>query len=109
MSQSEKIAKLNDKLRRTLQGGEVVFTSGLSAIAFFNQKDIILQKVAECDYFTEDNDPYGERDFGVIYWLKRKLFWKIDYYDLDMLYHSDNPADPAKTRRVLTVMLAEEY
>jgi len=38
-----------------------------------------------------------------------KLFWKIDYFDLAGEFGSEDPTDPKKTLRVLTVMLAEEY
>jgi hypothetical protein len=39
----------------------------------------------------------------------QKIFWKIDTYDLDMQAMSPNPANPAVTHRVLTIMLASEY
>jgi hypothetical protein len=59
--------------------------------------------------FSEDNDPYGERDFGAFEVGGVKLLWKIDYYDLDLCMASPDPADPAITRRVLTLLLAQDY
>jgi len=31
------------------------------------------------------------------------------YYDKELQYGSENPADPAVTTRILTLMLASEY
>ena len=61
------------------------------------------------DAFTEDNDPHGEHDFGAFDHAGHRIFWKIDYYDQSLEFGSENPADPAKTTRVLTIMLADEY
>ena len=56
------------------------------------------------------NDPYNEHDFGAFSQEGvGKIFWKIDYYDAAMKYGSEDPADPTKTTRVLTIMLASEY
>jgi hypothetical protein len=37
------------------------------------------------------------------------ILWKIDYFDLDLVYRSPDPADGLVTARVMTVMLAHEY
>jgi uncharacterized protein DUF3768 len=65
--------------------------------------------VQRFDAFTDDNDPHGEHDFGALDLAGRRLFWKIDYYDLHLRHGSDDPANPDVTRRVITLMLAEEY
>jgi Protein of unknown function (DUF3768) len=55
------------------------------------------------------NDPHGEHDFGSFEYSGQTIFWKIDYYDMRLKWGSPDPADPAVTRRVLTILLAEEY
>jgi hypothetical protein len=37
------------------------------------------------------------------------IFFKIDHYDRQLSAHSPDPADPDVTRRVITIMLAEQY
>jgi Protein of unknown function (DUF3768) len=37
------------------------------------------------------------------------IMFKIDYFDQNLSMHSPDPADPAVTQRVITIMLAEEY
>ncbi|WP_010542882.1 DUF3768 domain-containing protein [Sphingomonas elodea] len=65
--------------------------------------------VSGYDAFTEDNNPDGERSFGDFDWQGVRCDWKIDYYDWEMDCISDNPADPAATCRVLTILRVDEY
>jgi hypothetical protein len=58
------------------------------------------------DAFTPDSDPYGEHNFGSFEHNGIRVFWKIDYYDRNLEYGSEDPSDPAQTTRVLTIMLA---
>lgn len=103
-----KIRGLNDEFRNTLLGGRVVLTHGVAALGA-NGIDGIMQAVRTFSNFTPDNDPYGEHDFGSCSWSLHRIFWKIDYYDVALKYGSPDPADPALTTRVLTIMLATEY
>lgn len=70
---------------------------------------LAIEAVRRFDDFNQDNDPYGEHDFGSLNVAGHSLFWKIDYYDPSLTFGSSDPANPAVTRRVLTVMLASEY
>jgi len=71
--------------------------------------DHILSEVRNYNDFTPDNDPFSEHDFGSIQFGEKTIFWKIDYYDLDLHMHSPDPSVSAVTARILTIMLAEEY
>jgi Protein of unknown function (DUF3768) len=106
---TEKIANQNDFLRMTFLNGEILITSGISALPENVQAEI-LTAVRTFDAFTPDNNPYGERDFGAFDHPEAgKVFWKIDYYDPTMTKGSEDPSDPTQTRRVLTILLASEY
>lgn len=104
-----RIAELNDQLRTTFLTGRVLLTEGIADLPA-NVQSAIVEKVKNFDAFSPDNDPYGEHDFGSFDLPEiGKVFWKIDYYDPEYHGHSEDAADPCKTRRVLTIMLACEY
>ena len=105
---SERIQALNDAFRTTFVGGKIMMTPGVDELPDCVKGEALTQ-IVEFDSFTKDNDPYGEHDFGSFGLVGRKFFWKIDYYDLECRFGSEDPADPTKTTRVLTLMLASEY
>ena len=108
ISQSNAIRDLNDTFRHTLTGGMLMLTSGIIALGADAQSRIIAA-VQAFDAFTPDNDPYGEHDFGNLEVDGEKIFFKFDYFDLTHAMHSEDAADPSRTERVLTIMLASEY
>ncbi|WP_280171559.1 DUF3768 domain-containing protein [Agrobacterium pusense] len=103
-----RIRELNDMFRTTWLTGTVLLTSGIQNLQDITQSRIV-EAVQGFDSFTRDNDPHGERDFGAVSIDGYKVFWKIDCYDPTTQYGSENPANPAVTKRVLIIMLAEEY
>ena len=105
---TNRIRELNDKLRSTFTGGRVVMTDGVGALPE-SERAQLLERVRRFDEFTKDNDPHGEHDFGSVELAGQTYFFKLDYYAPDMEGGSEDPADPEKTTRVLTIMLADEY
>jgi len=65
--------------------------------------------VAKFETLTEENDPHGEHDFGAFEIDRKSFFWKIDYYGSMLEFGSEDPADPIKTTRVLTILRSDEY
>src|SRR6266446_5471526 len=102
------IQQLNDAFRTTMTGGRVILTAGVDALPS-DVKAMVIRRVTTFSEFTPENDPHREHDFGSFALNGRKFFWKIDAYDNAMEFGSEDPADPAKTTRVLTIMLADEY
>ena len=84
------IRALNDRFRQSLRGGMLVMTAGVIALGQERQLKI-LEAVARFDSFDEDNDPYGEHDFGALEVEGERLFFKIDYYDQSLSAHSPDP------------------
>ena len=106
----EKIARLNDKARKGLlpRSTKVLLTRMVAALP----EDVVARlyrAVKMFEGFTEDNDPYLERDFGALELEGERYFWKIDYYDRTLRFGAEDPTDTAETMRVLTLMHASEY
>jgi hypothetical protein len=108
IERQQKIATLNDAFRRNFRGGRLMMSVSIATLPS-EVRAMILGKIASFADFDADNDPYGEHDFGSLHVAGNHVFWKIDYFDERMEYGSEDPADPAKTTRVLTIMLADEY
>lgn len=112
------IARLNDALRANLsQPGRnrVVMTTGIAAMIGdvsqfrgFRRRAELMRVVRDFETFTSANDPYGERDMGSFTFEAVSCLWKINYYNADLSVGADDPGDPDRTIRVLTIMLVEE-
>jgi hypothetical protein len=118
-ARASRIARLNDDFRRQAgtafsdrrsAPGRCFMTAGVMALGRQAQAEIFM-RVREFSGFEPGNDPYCEHDFGVIVAPGgEQVFWKIDYFaDAAMEYGADDPGDPKRSFRVLTVMLAAEY
>ncbi len=103
-----RIRDLNDAFRKTLIGGKMVMSASVAALPD-PVKASALAKVAAFDDFTPDNDPHGEHDFLSFELDDHTFFWKCDYYNKEMDGGSEDPADPDKTTRVGTLLLAQDY
>lgn len=105
---TETIAKLNDAFRKA---GKFYAAGSLAQELREKPRQMfaIAKLVQEYSNFTEDNDPYKERDMGSFTHEGKLLYWKIDYYDIDLRWHSPDPADPEVTCRVLTVCYMSDY
>ena len=105
-----RIAEINDEFRVAVltepqKNGRCILTQGVHRLDP-DVKMSILQKVKAFDNFSEGDDPYGERDFGVIEGVPR-VYWKIDYYaDENMEFGAE---DTENAYRVLIIMLADDY
>lgn len=121
---TERVAHLNDEVRRGNDPrARILFTRGVidllaesetaetapHARVAINQRLLMQQIVGAA--IEPGDDPYGERDFGVVKFLDERIFWKIDSYAADgtFSFGSDAPWDASATTRVLTILLPSEY
>ena len=111
------IAAQNDAFRRSILGltpvadapqGQFVMTRGVAALGPDSQLELT-RRVAAFDAFNADSDPQGWHEMGVIDLDGTTVWFKIDLYDVDYIYGSPEPSDPAQTCRVLTLLLPSEY
>lgn len=107
-SKADRIRVLNDNFRTTFVGGQILLTAGAAELPVDLKAELLL-RVKDFTAFDAGNDPHHEHDFGTIDLNGERYFWKIDYYDLDCRFGSEDPSDPAQTTRVMTIMGADEY
>jgi hypothetical protein len=103
-----KIRALNDELRVNGRGGQILLTLGVDGLDH-DRKRQVMDAVRSYNSFSEDNDPYGEHDFGEVEIDTNSVMFKIDYYDLSGRFRSPDPADPARTMRIMTIMFSNDY
>ena len=117
-----RIRELNDQLRQVpfdTRLGQVVLTTAVADFLrsapellpkeWLARRLFLLRALAAFDAFDETNDPTEEHHFGLFEVWDRTFFFKIDYYDTAGRKGSPDPANPAVTRRVLTIGFPEDY
>lgn len=107
-AQTAIIRSLNDQLRRDFSSGVAVMTPGVAALGA-DAAERIFRTIAHYDDFHHANDPWEEHDMGMFEAEGEKIMFKIDYFSKDMTMHSPDPANPAVTTRVITILLSSEY
>lgn len=114
LTRAEQIARLNDRARQGLDRTALVnFTR--ACLAEFCSDDTRSGLLAQAEMMKAMrqhafvNDAHGERDFGQMTFRDIPVWFKIDYYDLDLEYGSEDPSDASITRRVITIMLPSDY
>lgn len=110
-----KIADLNDRLRKSYDQsiGVIVFCPTVSSMVLEKPELqlAIVRACAQFDDFNEENDPYGEHDFGTFSLDDNHFNFKIDYYarDSNYSYGSESPESIEETQRILTIMDRSNY
>lgn len=112
-STTERIALLNDRARAGLdRRARIVLTANLlnrfsdgTRASDIMAQARIMRSMRTCS-FAED---CPERDLAFFEVDTVRIMMKIDYYDDELEYGSEDPADASITRRVITLMLPEDY
>ena len=80
-------------------------------------RDAILAEgwVEGTDFTAVDSEALMRPLWKLAEWLRmldvdgERIFFKVDYYDPEMRFHSADPSNPEITRRVLTIGMADDY
>lgn len=68
----------------------------------------MIRAVRLFDDFTPDNDPNGEHDGAALMVGEHQICWKINYYTPGRRGDDEiDPANPAATLRVMTIMFVK--
>jgi Protein of unknown function (DUF3768) len=123
-AQREASARLNDLVRaRVADEGGFVSSAGFARLSSQDQQ-AVRALVRVYDAWGIQDSIAGTRDFGVVFkladgrwttstpdgegWLGA-AFWRIDCYEHDQDTPALTPWDARTTRRILTLLLPEEY
>jgi hypothetical protein len=107
-TKTEQIRDLNDQLRQNFSEGTAVLTCGIAALGVEAVARIV-KTIAIFDDFCHANDPHQEHDYGSFEADGHVTFFKIDYHDKTLNFHSPDAADRCVAERVITITLAEQY
>lgn len=106
------IAMQNDEFRFAIEAhtglpGHVVLSSGIldRGVVFTR---LVTLAVTIFDDFGRGNDPYPERDFGILDVEGVAVCWRIDLFAPDLVHAPSDRTDPSRTVRVLRIMLDGE-
>lgn len=107
---SEGVDDVNELPRRKhdRRHGVLIITAGFDALSPDMNATVML-RVAPASDFNLNNDERGEHDFGSSPLVSREFSLKINAYEANMRQGLEEPHGPAKTARVLTIMLVEEH
>ena len=121
VADAAKVAEQNDAFRRNaclaipyapgdpILMGQLVATQAIHAkgMPFVQASLAAIGRVTD---FPADNDPEGFHDFGAVEVEGTTVWFKLDLYDgSDLKYGSEAPDDPARTYRVLTILLPSDW
>lgn len=111
---ASELSRQNDAFRQALGShgkfrGRMVGTPAVSALPA-EALNMLLEAVRDFEGFDDDDDPYGDHDFGAVTFAGEKWFWKIDCFENDECeFGAITPEQPEHCFRVLTIMRADEY